>query len=200
MTVRRARPDDAGFTLMEVLVGLLLMCTVMALSTAGMYVMYRTANRSDAAAEVQTQTAAAFNRLDRQIRYAKRIFPPRAYGTDFTVSYLVTQDGTTTDECVQLRLQPSTGKLMTRRWEPPAHPGTFTIVAEKVAPVDGNTAPFVVPDLADSDSNYDVLRVRVKARAGGATNPDSRLFEVQYTALNTVSYETELGTTCTAAP
>ncbi len=189
-------PDD-GFTLVELLVSLVIMAMVMALASSGLYVMYRTMNRTEAAAQLQYQTVGAFNRLDREIRYAKRIFEPRVYGSDWTVSYLVSKDSTTSDECVQLLLDPAARRLSQRRWPPDTTAGPFTILAEQVVPAGSD--PFVVPDAHLTTSNYDVLRIKIDSLAPG-TPSGTRRFEAQYTALNTVDSRTEIGTTCTAAP
>jgi hypothetical protein len=121
---RRDRRDDAGITLIEVVVAMSIMTIFMAMFTAAIVQVYRVANSVDAAATAQSQVHITFLRLDTQIRYADGISTPARIGTDSYVEYLTTNTSVAT--CTQLRLRAPAGapaQLQQRSWplaSPPA--------------------------------------------------------------------------------
>ncbi|MFI7547848.1 hypothetical protein [Actinoplanes sp. NPDC049599] len=104
------KKSDAGFTMIDVLVSTSVMVVVMALATAGILTMYRTANAVDAKSAAQSQLGLALQRLDREIRYAEGISEEYQVGTDWYVDFLAVQG--TKRQCVQLRLS---GKQLSQR-------------------------------------------------------------------------------------
>jgi prepilin-type N-terminal cleavage/methylation domain-containing protein len=103
---RAERNADDGMTMIELMVSMAVMATVMALATAGLIAMFRSSDRADAAATVQQRINGAFDRLDREIRYAKIINKPLAStGPDFAVTYVISDPKTNVDTCVQLWLK-----------------------------------------------------------------------------------------------
>ena len=66
----RPDPDDAGVTLIELMVAMALMSVFGTIFLSGIAQMYRAANRAEAMTTTQSQISIAFGRLDTQIRYA----------------------------------------------------------------------------------------------------------------------------------
>jgi Tfp pilus assembly protein PilV len=196
VTTRAGGADD-GVTLIDVMVSMVVMSVVVAVFTTGVVDMFRTANHSDAAVAAQTQTLAAFNRLERQIRYAQRIMEqhPLSNG-NFAVEFVST-DALGVVQCTQLALPTAGGTLTQRQWPAgtaPTAPAT-TIATGLKAPA-GNPflrLPAGTPDTAGgTSSNFDRLQVRVTITVGIGTMAQTRSFQLQYTALNTVSARTVL--------
>jgi prepilin-type N-terminal cleavage/methylation domain-containing protein len=202
----RRRPGrlarDAGFSLVEVMVGAAVMSTVMAIATAGLIQMYHATERSDAAASVQANLTDAFARMDREIRYAYRINPPYLIGTTaYGVDYIV-KDENVAAQCVQLTLPVNGGSLIRLQWPQTsnsADPAAVrTGVAADLFPGTAGTSPFTVRQ-ADLASNYDRLEINVSSTTGLADNGASRTYNLQFTALNTTTTDTAAETACTKA-
>jgi Tfp pilus assembly protein PilV len=106
------KKSDAGFTMIDVLVSMSLMVVVMAVATAGITSMYRTAGAVEARSTAQAQLGLALQRLDREIRYAEGISDEYQVGSDWYVDFLAVQG--TRRQCIQLRL--AGGQLAQRTW------------------------------------------------------------------------------------
>jgi prepilin-type N-terminal cleavage/methylation domain-containing protein len=184
-----ARRDDAGFTLIEVMVSMTLMTIVMAIVTGGIVTMYRTSARAEAGAQVQSALNAAFAKLDRDIRYAQRINAPTAPGTSYAVTF-VTLNAAGTPQCVQLSLPQTGGTLVRRQWpqaSTSADPATVrATVALQLAPMTAGANPFTVTSGGAGGSDFDRLRVQVNSTAGLTARGRTRSYDEQFTALNTV--------------
>lgn len=203
MMLRRrppARPggDDDGFTFTEVLVSLGVMSVVMAVFTGGIIQMYRTSAKTEAISMIQSQLQTAFQRFDRQIRYATWISPPGQVGTAWYVEW-AGYDGS---QCYQLRLETAPadppadetagkGVLQMLTWpkaSPPA-PGTpgTTVAANLAEP--GAEGPFTrqLPTGTVSDGitgftpDFQRLQIRITGRQG---DTDAQV-DTTFTALNT---------------
>ncbi|WIM98367.1 hypothetical protein ACTOB_001965 [Actinoplanes oblitus] len=114
--------DDAGISLVDLMVSMSLMSVFMAIFTTGIVQMYRTAGRAEATQVMQADLDLAFERLDDEVRYARAISLP---GTDSTgagtyVEYLNVDGATQT--CTELRLRD--GALQRRAWTGGATPGS----------------------------------------------------------------------------
>ena len=105
--------DDAGMSLIEVLVSATIMSVVMALVTTGMLQMYKAFGRSELAQTGQSQTHNTFTKLDREIRYASYVSAPGKVNTTYYVEYKYL-DGATV-KCVELALTGS-GTSMRSSW------------------------------------------------------------------------------------
>jgi len=200
---RRGKRDDAGFSLMEVMVGSALMSVVMAIATGGLISMYRTTNLTESAALSQTALTASFTKLDQDVRYAYRVNDGYLTGTSYAVDYVI-PDPDNNLLCVQLSLPQAGGSLVRRQWpqsSTPADPAaTVSTVATDLvtAAKDAEGRP-VNPfrrSRPDDDSNFDRLAIQVTSVVGqaGQTNR-ARSYDLKFTALNTVGLTTTL--TCT---
>jgi prepilin-type N-terminal cleavage/methylation domain-containing protein len=215
--MRRRHPDrspvgdDAGLTLIEVMISMGLMSVVMVVATAAIAQIYHSVNESENTAEAQAQVTRAFTRLDQEIRYARAISAPAVLNGDNYVEYMVGIDNV--DTCVELRLRTSTNELQRRQWTKnvvPLVPTGWTTLASVVSA----GAPFttILPDkIGLTGFRFQRLRLTVSAVLGGGTGGgtlttggSTRQTDVTFTALNATAGRNNDGTdpnagTCTEA-
>lgn len=179
----RTAPDDAGVTLLELMVAASIMVVVMVMFTSGALLMYRSAQYTEAVTTAQAQLSAAFGRLDRQVRYASQLSEQGALNGNWYVEFL-TEPPTGPNRCTQLRLPlPSAGlsalngRLQIRSWDRGGTPPGFTTLASMVEPT--TSSPFSRPTAAQ-------LRVQlaVTVRAASSGPPVRRHSDVLFTLLN----------------
>lgn len=210
MTGRRPRRgpagDDAGLTLIEVMVAMGLMSVVMVVATAAIAEIYHSVNESDHIAEAQAQVTTAFARLDEEVRYARSISTPAMVDGDNYVEYLLSVNNV--DTCVELRLHTSTNELQRRQWtknvNPPA-PTTWTTLADVVTA--GTPFTTISADKVGlTGFRYQRLRLTVSAVLGGGTGGGTttsggttRKTDVTFTALNATAGKANDGTDPNAA-
>jgi prepilin-type N-terminal cleavage/methylation domain-containing protein len=195
----RRRGDDAGFSLMEVMVGSALMSVVMAIATGGFISMYHTTDLTESAAMTQASLTASFNRLDREVRYAYRVNDEYVTGDSFAVDYVIPDENNNL-LCVQLTLPRSGGSLMRRQWPQTSTPAsglaTVTAIAgDMVTGVRDDSGEPLNPfdrKVPDVDSNFDRLRVKINSTVGQSTLGTTRTYDLTFTALNTVGLTTAL--------
>lgn len=187
----RIRSDqEAGFSLMETLVGMTIMTIFMAIFSSAVISMFNATNKTTAINDTSSQLNIAFARLDKQVRYASAISTEGQSGGSWFVEFLTTNTGTSV--CSQLKLDPTTQILQERTWTVPAT-GTATAsgwaqLADHVS--NGGQAansadrPFqyIAPHSA---TKFQQLTVRLfSTEASNATTTQS-LTSVTFTALNT---------------
>ena len=192
---RRDDDDDAGFTLLEVLVGMSILSIFLAIFGGSMISMFNSVNHTQQTSDAQSQVNMLFVDLDHEIRYASGISQPAAnvFATgDYVVEFVSEYSGTAT--CTQLRLTPS-GDLLQRSWARDAAPivmSASTVLATNIspdAPIHASdpsaeaAGPFVELDPAGSTSNQR-LEIAITAQDPGV-NTRSRHTDVTFTALNT---------------
>jgi hypothetical protein len=191
-TKRLQTRGDAGATLIDVMVSMVLMSIFMAMFTGGIVQMFRAANKTEAVMAAQTQLHIAFLRLDRELRYASAISASAAVGPDAYVEYLTTNTGTPV--CTQLRLRVATAQLQRRTWvqgSSPLTPSPWTPLVSDVS----STEPFRVL-AADAVFSYQRLEVELVASSGSGDTASTKQTRVTFTALNT-SVGTPTDTVCT---
>ncbi|GAB1645232.1 type II secretion system protein J [Krasilnikovia sp. MM14-A1259] len=122
------RRDDEGLSLIEMMVTMGIMSVIGAMFTTGVMQVYRANNLSDTRANAQSQLHTAFQRFDRELRYASWISepgPPVIVAADRNRYYVEFAESDAT-RCVRLRLdtkpqaapngQDGTGVLSFMRW------------------------------------------------------------------------------------
>jgi hypothetical protein len=202
MTRRRpaAAPDaDDGFSLIDVMVTMGVMSVVMVVFTAAILQVYRTSGKTESISVVQSQLKIAFQRFDRQLRYASWIAQPGQVGTAWYVEW-AGYDGS---QCYQLRLDTAPtavqegpnnagGVLQMLTWPRATPPAAGTrgqsIASNLMAP--DSSGPFEWQDAGvlvntgpDSGlmADFQRLRVHLTAQRG-----DSKAeVDTTFTALNT---------------
>ena len=192
-------PGDAGFSLIEVMVTMVVMSTVMVVFTASIIQAFRTSVKSESISTVQAQLQLAFQRFDRELRYASWIAPPGKVGTAWYVEY-ADFDGS---NCGQLRLETAPagqngsdaarGVLEWLTW-PRATPPVAGTKGQRLA------ANLVTPDAAGPferdipaetaatatySPDFQRLRVRVSARVADSIAQVDNTFTALNTSRNT---------------
>ncbi|MEV6491617.1 prepilin-type N-terminal cleavage/methylation domain-containing protein [Actinoplanes sp. NPDC051633] len=191
--------DDAGFSLAEVVVTLSVMSVVMVVFTSAILQVYRTSAKSESISITQTQLQLAFQRFDRELRYASWIAQPGQVGTAWYVEYA----GFDGSQCGQLRLETASnpdqdspndanGVLQWLTWPratPPA-PGTpgRTVASNLVTP--DSTGPFerqtpTSPGTSGFTPDFQRLRVRVSAQVGDSVAEVDSTFTALNSSRNT---------------
>ncbi|WP_041831937.1 type II secretion system protein J [Actinoplanes sp. N902-109] len=219
MTRERHRGDDEGVSLVEVMVTLGVMGVLMVLFTGAVLQVFRTTTVTDALSEAQQQLTVAFQRFDKELRYASWIADPSdpaKAANPATATQYVEFAGAVATDCYQLRLAPGAdglGVLQLLNWTAgtPPKPGTpgQTIASDVV--MDGKpaflkqgygTQPFASATPAPGSSSSTVvgrdfspvfqrLEVQLTTRATAGTAH----IDTTFTALNT-SNSTSTTNTC----
>ncbi|WP_067496491.1 hypothetical protein [Actinoplanes sp. TFC3] len=196
MKLRRRPAGDEGTTLMELMVTMGVMGVLGLLFTAAVLQVFKTTSVTDSLSEAQRELAVAFQRFDRQLRYASWIADPGKIGTTQYVEFA----GPVTTDCYQLRLAPSSdglGVLQLVTWtlgSPPAANARGQTVASQVV-MDSTTPPFSKQAYGaqpyasaganttggDFKSVFQRLRVQLTTRVASGTAQ----IDTTFTALNT---------------
>lgn len=207
----RARAaDERGSTLMELMVGMLIMLIFLGMFTGAIVLLYQSSNRANALTASAGQTDQAFARLDRSIRYASSISTP---GTDaagwWYVEYLTVQYGTTSagvSTCTQLRVWPAATavQLQARSWTAGSSATTTTAWVPWASGITngnvpaGSTSPPVPFVLVVNGTNvaYEQLTVNLTATSGSPAIPAQT--NATFTALNSAATAKAAGTAAVA--
>jgi type II secretory pathway pseudopilin PulG len=194
---RRRERDDAGVTLIDVVISMTIMSVFLAMFTTGILQIYRGTNKTEAITSAQSQLNVVFLRLDKEIRYAAGISVPNVTTTGgyYFEEYLTTNTGTNT--CTQMRFDPIGTQLTRRTWTE----GTTPLVPSAWVPLvssvnaTGGGSPFALL-AADSTYNFQRLRLKLTAVFGVGVNSASKAIDITFSALNT-SLTTSSDTACT---
>jgi prepilin-type N-terminal cleavage/methylation domain-containing protein len=184
---------DDGLSMIEVLVSMVLMSIFMAMFFGGITQMFRSDYRAESGGAAQTQINLAFQRLDRQIRYAAGISNDGTMFGDPVIEYLTTSGASAT--CTELRLNAGSGQLQIRTWTQgasPLVPGRWLPLASQVVPA---ADPFTFLP-ADSTLNFQRLELKLSVTDGTGKDQATRASDLTFTALNT-SLGTGSDTVCT---
>src|SRR5690349_6206837 len=179
----RATPEpvDAGMTMIEIVVSMVIMMMAMSILTAGFLQIYSATAKIDSLSSAQSQATIAFRRLDKEIRYSSSISAPGVVGVaDYYVEYVMSLLGTTT--CVELRLQGSAGQLQRRSWPKDATlvtPTAWQPLISSVLPAQ----PFTLVPV-DPVHNYLRLGVSLTVSFGNGATKTQRTTNVTFVALN----------------
>jgi prepilin-type N-terminal cleavage/methylation domain-containing protein len=176
-----SRGDDAGVTLIELMVALSLTGTVLALFTGAVVQMYGAAHRTESVSVAQSELHTALQRLDKEVRYASDITAAGSVGGAWYVELLATVG---TPVCIELRLQG--GQLQRRTWTENQIATTRSAWLPLASGVRaaGTGAPFTVlpPDV---NVGFERLRLRLAVDSGAGAKAASAETDITFTALNT---------------
>ncbi len=198
---RSPRRDEGGYSLVEVVVTTGMISVLMVIFTTAILQVFRTSGQAESAAAARSQLQLAFQRIDRELRYASWIAQPGTVGTGSTLVHYVEFASSDGQECLQLRLRPANplapaddpdgqGVLQLIRWTPGPPVVRIqpdpTIASQLVV----NEPPFerqLAGDLIDEPGipaftpDFNRLRVRLNAQVG----PGTAEVDTTFTALNT---------------
>lgn len=195
--VTEVRDDDAGSTLVELVVTMVLMTVVMVVFTGAIVQIYRATLRTETSSTASAQVRQAFQRLDKVIRYASWIATPGKVGTSWYVEFAA-GDPTAALGCGQLRLD-NRGVLQLLQWTagspPTAGQAGQTLASQLV--YDSVVSPFVMQSAGTtaSGAGFAVDYQRLQVRLTSTSNQVSTTLDSTFTALNT-SRSTVATNTC----
>ncbi len=197
-------PDDAGNSLVEVMVTMTIMSILMVIFTGAVLQIYRTTTATESLTAAQSQLRLAFQRFDRELRYASWVAEPGRVGTVWYVEFAGPADA----GCLQLRLETAPGGgnesdgegvLQLLRWAPgsppaPGEPGqtiASQILTTGVAPFFDLQAIDDTPyasasasaDAVGTGFAADLQRLRIRLTTKVATGTAE--IDTTFTALNT---------------
>jgi type II secretory pathway pseudopilin PulG len=186
--LRRALQDEAGVTLMELVVAMSLMTVVTTVFVTSMIQVYRSVNRTEVNATAQSQIHLTFQRLDREIRYASAIGVPARSDSDWAVAYVSRASGTAV--CTRLRLHadaatPEYAQLQRRTWTEGSYATTRTAWVPLASFVSVRAAEGSPPFAADDEGEFQRLRIRLTVQVPGAAVAPANT-DVAFAALNAV--------------
>jgi prepilin-type N-terminal cleavage/methylation domain-containing protein len=198
--------NDDGFTMLELIVVLVIMSIVMVIFTTGVTQAFSAEEKVDSAARSGNQLVIAFQRLDKEVRYAAAISTPATVNnpttskSDPVVEWLTSFTGTSM--CTEVRLNAGTSQLQQRTWTSGASvftPTPWQTLAEGITA----TTPFVTiapntPDAGGAKFQYQRLEIAITSTTGTNQNKSAKFSDVTFTALNTTAATTAAtaGGTC----
>jgi prepilin-type N-terminal cleavage/methylation domain-containing protein len=191
------RPRDAGFTLMEMMVGMALMGVFLTMFGGAITMMYASANKSESLNDTTAQLNQAFNRLDNSVRYASAITAPgkgAAPASDWYVEFQTSN--TPTVVCTQLRINQASAQLQQRTWA--VANGAASPVSDWVPLasnlVNGNAAAgvsqpfaFIPASTTAPAAPYQGLQILLQSQTGGGTTATISTSKSTFVALNTTA-------------
>ncbi len=182
-TATRGR-EDAGLTLIEVLVAQAVLGVFMILFTAAAQQMFGTTNRTESLSTAQSQLQIALQRLDKEIRYASVIDPAGQVGDTWYVEYLTTVSGQPT--CTGLKL--ADGKLWRAAWPQSADRPSLTwlpLASGVAAGPDQKQDPFqTLASDPDVGVRHSRLRLHLSVAAGAGADAATAETNITFTAVN----------------
>ncbi len=190
--IRERAEADGGFTMLEVVMTMTIMAIVLVMFTAGISQAFTAEERVDAGANSESQITIAFQRLDREVRYAAGISTPGTVGANTFVEFLTTFTGT--NVCTELRLNSTTQQLSQRTWtqgQSPLVPTSWSQLATGVT----SATPFTVYQ-SGAVYNFQRMEVQLAVTTGTNKSATTKQSDITFTALNT-TLSTSSGTTCT---
>jgi type II secretory pathway pseudopilin PulG len=191
--LRDLRQDrrDEGMTLIELIVAIGIFTLVLIVFMGGVVMMTRGTVRADVTAASGDSTRLAFQRMEREVRYAESVNYPGVGGggrryVEFRTGAAVSSTGYAM--CTQWRWDPATGDLQSRTWRDvptPTVPSWTTLITDVLAD-DAHTAqqyPFQVL-AADKSKNQPRQRLVLRLSVGSTTAEVGVASETTFVARN----------------
>lgn len=169
---RARRGEDGGYTLLEMLVAMSLFAVLIAIYMAGVVQMTRSTNRVQNVTSSTDEGRRAFDRFDRQLRYASAVNRPVRVADNWYLEFQTRATGSGTGLCTQWRLLASTDQLQLRTWPDVGAPTAtaWTTVASHVVNNPSSQQPFTFrpADATYNRQRIDLLLVVSNGQSGGA--------------------------------
>ena len=203
---QRLRREDDGMTLIEMVVGMLVMSICLAIFTGVIVTMTGTVNKVQAVTTSASDVNGAFIKLDKLVRYADAV-TTTGQGTsgDWYVELDTVDDSTDVETCLQLRVDKTTRQLQDRTWTATGattytNLTAWTMLANDItngAAASGSSdQPFTIPTaLTAAATSFQRLTVTVVATATGSATASNRS-QMTFTALNSTASATTNSVKC----
>lgn len=197
----QARADkDRGTSLMELVVGMSLMSIFMAIFTVAIVQMFSATNKIQAVENSSAQLNTAFDRLDKQVRYAAVIDQPINWTSVNPYWSVAFQNGDPTTTCTQLRVDATT--LKERTWTvgtDGSSTSNLTGWSQLAYGVSNGASnqPFTLP--TTGWATFQQLHLRFIASDGTGNSTTTSVSETTFTALNSAGAVKALANGSTAS-
>lgn len=170
------RKDDSGLSLVELLVAMGIFTVVISVFTAALVTMTQGTAHTQSVADAGDAARKAFQRMDKQVRYAAAINRPGAgtSGARYVEFRTAAVPAGTSPFCTQWKLDPVAQTLEVRTWAdvPGAtQSGWNTIVTEVRNDLAAGEEPFAFAQ-ADADVLHQTLHVVLRVGRGSTAGAD----------------------------
>ncbi len=182
--------QDEGTSLIELMVGMVLMAVFLAMFTGAIVMMNNAMNKSQAVNLAASQLNSAFLNLDNTVRYAAFISTPGLGSSgDWYMELRVTNTGS--EVCDQYRVDIASQQLQRRTWTVAnavaSAPGAWAPISSGIsnggAVAGASTQPFyLVPPQANA--LYQQVTINLTSPAGSGSALTNSLSSFTFTALN----------------
>jgi prepilin-type N-terminal cleavage/methylation domain-containing protein len=163
---RTPRRDDAGMSLIELLVAMSIFSVVLAVAMTGIVSVTGNLRKVSNQTDAMDQAMRTITRLDKEIPYATAVSAPGQVSSNWYFEYETQLAGT--DTCDQWRLVASTDVIQHRTWlNGNTPPTTWDTVSTNIVNDPTTQVPFVLRTTADDSSlTRQVLIVDLFAQKG----------------------------------
>jgi hypothetical protein len=189
---RRIRlSDDAGTSLLEMIVGMALMAIFMSIFLGAIVAMAGAQTKAQSVTQTSANLAQAFVALDKTVRYAAAISSPGtgAPSGDWYVEYRTTNSGV--EACTQLRVDIASKQLQRRGWQVVNSAATgltgWTPLASEITNggvVAGNADQPLVRVTPAGTADFQQLTITLVSIAGPGNGPTTSRSSYTFTAVN----------------
>ena len=194
--LRSAQREDAGFSLMETLVAMVIFGIFMALAMGAIISMLTSTAKSQSLQGGSATLENVFQKLDHQVRYGNAISTPNTTPVNgsYFVEWMAQPLATSPQTCTQLKYNPAAGTLQERTWQPAATPVVatgWTLMANNVTTVG---SPFTFSPSDGTTYAHQQLAIALSVQPGGKTAAKSTRSEltVSFSALNSTKNTSSL--------
>lgn len=195
------REHDAGFTLLELTVTMLILALVLIVALRSFSTIFASQTRQTSMSSAQQQLSLAFIALDREVRYAQGITQPDSSGGSYYVEFEYLPPAGAS-QCAELQYSPTAGTLSQRTWSVPVNnaapsPGAWNVLANSLTTAG---QPFslvnqVGSDTTDNFADMEQLQIGLGAAAGKGSGQGTATSTAIFTAINTTTNQAT--TVCT---
>ena len=202
----RVVTEDAGTTLTELLVGMLVMVIFMTIFTGAVVSMSGTVVKVDAVTSSAAQVDNAFLTLDKLVRYASGITTTgQGPGGGWYVELDTVDTAASRDTCTQLWVDFTTKRLRMRSWDAGSTapiPSEWKTLADNIQATDTSGAsyqPFTdsaVGASVPAATRFQQLTVTLTAGTDKASSASTTRGSITFTALNSSASDPTNATRC----
>lgn len=192
----RSGEAEAGFTLVELSVAMLIMAIFLGISMGSVIHLLTPASQAQAMRDSTSQLDLAFLTLDHEIRYSSVVFPPYQVSNNDFVEFESTYNSQTNATCTEVDFAVATGTLQQRTWSagspptnPPSGPSYHVLATGLVAnPQNPTSNVFSLPSPASTSPYHsEELSITLWAASGSGQARELAESSVTFTAVDSTS-------------
>ncbi len=184
---------DEGTSLVELMVGMVLMTIFLAMFTGAIVLMTSAMKTSQAVNSTASTLTGAYLNLDNTVRYADHIGGPRKDERSGDWSVVLRTTTTGSEVCTQLRVQIASQQLQRRSWtvvgpvadRPSAWVPIASDISNGAAAAGSPTQPFSLPPTRDNAA-FQQLTITLVSPSGSGSSRTTSSSTFTFTAVNSV--------------